>query len=308
MIKILCAGIIYAVLAVVTAFQLQADEVLTSPDGIMSVSFSIKDTSSVKGGLFWRVNYKNSVVMQDSRLGFVQEGSQHWTKWLHDSIKKAADYHMIVDAHDEYRMTGTERTYPNFLTCEGVRGNEGRPTPKQDLENVFLRSLCGPADFTMCWYEPSLKMSRAHQMAASVVYYSPLQTLYWYDQPKMFSGDEDYLEFFRALPTVWDEKRVIQGEIGEYITLARRKGDAWFVGTMNAIEHRRLDIPLTFLKPGVKYRAVIYSDSDPAEAAKSKSVKIKRGSVTSETIIRADMANNGGQAIYIVPESVRNNE
>ncbi len=235
------------------------------------------------------------------KFGFVQVGSQQWTTWLHESIAKCAQYGMVVDAHDEYRPTGIERSYPNFLTAEGVRGNETKPSPREDLDNVFLRSLCGPADFTVCWHAPSLRLSWPHQMAASVVYYSPLQTLYWYDQPNQFTGDEPYLAFFRALPTVWDQKQVIQGEIGEFITVARRKGDAWFVGTMNAVKQRQVDIPLSFLTPGEKYTATIYYDTDPKGATESKSVRIRTIPVTSATVIHADMANNGGHALHIVP-------
>ncbi len=247
------------------------------------------------------------------KFGFVNTGPQEWTQWLHDSMRKAGEFHMIVDVHDEYRPTGIERTYPNWMTSEGIQGNEGKPVPKVDIDNAFLRSLCGPADFTMCWQASSLKMSWAHQMAASIIYYSPLQTLYWYDEPKKFSGDEEYLAFFRALPTVWDEKNVIQGEIGEFITVARRKGDSWFVGTMNAIKHREAQIPLTFLDPGRKYTATIYADPtpeveveiDPSPRGKgnpeSKKLKITIMDVTADTIIHADMANNGGQAIHITP-------
>jgi len=247
------------------------------------------------------------------KYGFVQVGSQEWTAWLHDAVAKAAKYQMIVDAHDEYRPTGAERTFPNFLTMEGIRGNEAKPTPKQDLDTAFLRAMCGPSDFTMCWHSTSLKMSWPHQMAASVVYYSPLQTLYWYDQPKQFTGKENYLAFFRALPTVWDQKHVIQGEIGEFITIARRKGDSWFVGTMNAVKPRKTDIPLTFLTPGRKYTATIYSDDpsvlnvpiDPSGKGKgnteSKKLVITTMIVTSKTVIHATMANNGGQAIHLVP-------
>ncbi len=235
------------------------------------------------------------------KFGFVQVGAQKWTAWLHNAVRKCADYHMVVDAHDEYRPTGTERAYPNFLTAEGIRGNEAKPTPKQDLETAFLRSLCGPADFTMCWHAASLKMSWPHQMAASVVYYSPLQTLYWYDQPNQFTGDEPYLAFFRALATVWDEKVVIGGEIGEFITVARRKGDSWFVGTMNAVKRRQVDISLSFLEPGKTYTATVYNDTDPRGATNLKSMDIVTVTATSKTVIHADMANNGGQAIHIVP-------
>ena len=246
------------------------------------------------------------------KFGFVNVGSQKWTEWLHRAVERCAKYQMIVDIHDEYRLTGIERTLPNILTVEGVRGNEARPLPETDLNNVFLRGLCGPADFTMCWHTDSLKMSWAHQMAASIAYFSPLQTLYWYDTADQFSGDEPYLAFFRALPTVWDQKVVIQGEIGEYITIARRKGDEWFVGSMNAIKKRDISFSLSFLDPNKKYKATIYSD-DPALLEvtlvkgsrkgnpESKKLVIKTMPVTSETIIKTTMANNGGHAMHIVP-------
>jgi len=253
------------------------------------------------------------------KFGFVQVGTQEWTKWLHDSIALAAKYQMIVDVHDRYRPTGIERTIPNFLTAEGIRGNEAKPTPKQDLDTAFLRGMCGPSDFTMCWHADSLKMSWPHQMAASIVYYSPLQTLYWYDEPKKFTGDEKYLSFFRALPTVWDEKKVLHGEIGEFITVARRRGDDWFVGSMNAVKSRKIDIPLTFLKPNTNYKATIYSDDPsvlnvtihPESKGKgmgnpeSKKLVITTIDVTSESVISANMANNGGHAIHIVPAKLK---
>jgi len=236
------------------------------------------------------------------KFGFVQVGTQKWTAWLHESIKKCADYKMVVDVHDEYRPTGIERTLPNFLTAEGIRGNEAGPTPEMDLTTCFARSLCGPADFTMCWFSKKLKMTWAHQMAATVVYYSPLQTLYWYDTPKRFTGKEPYLQFFRDLPTVWVDKKVIQGKIGQYITLARKtKADAWFVGSMNAQQQRQIKIPLTFLTPDKKYIATIYSDAEPTTLEKQK-LAYKTMQVTSKTVISADMSANGGQAIYITPQ------
>ncbi|MEE9367812.1 MAG: glycoside hydrolase family 97 N-terminal domain-containing protein [Pontiella sp.] len=247
------------------------------------------------------------------KMGFVEVGPQEPTKWLHETIRKCAEHQLFVDVHDEYRPTGIERTYPNFMTSEGVKGNEGHgPTPQQDVENTFIRCLCGPTDFTMAWHTKRLKLSWAHQMAAAVVYYSPLQTLFWSDRAEKFTGKEPYLKYFAALPTVWDEKQVIQGEIGEFITVARRKGDDWFVGTMNAIKHRQAEIPLSFLTPGKKYTATIYSDPtpeievviDPNPKGKgnpeSKKLKITTLEVTSKTVISANMANNGGHAIHIV--------
>lgn len=233
------------------------------------------------------------------KYGFVQVGSQQWTAWLHEAVRKAAGHKLMVDIHDEYRPTGYSRTYPNLLTQEGIRGNEEMPPPEHNLILPFTRYLCGAGDYTICWYTDRIKTSHAHQMAASVVFYSPLQFLYWYDTPAKFS-DEPELAFFDHLPTVWDESRVIQGEIGEYITMARRKGSEWWVATMNAVERRALKIPLGFLEPDKAYNADIYSDAEPA-GGNPWQVRCETRTVRAGDVFEADCAANGGQAMYIRP-------
>ena len=238
------------------------------------------------------------------KYGFVQVGSQKWTAWLHEAIRKAAKNQLMVDVHDEYRPTGFERTYPNFLTAEGIGGNETMPPAEQNLTYPFTRYLCGPADYTICWYSSRVKNTRAHQLAAAVVCYSPLQFIFWYDRPQMYQGEPE-VKFFKHVPTTWDESRVLQGAIGEYITLARRKGNDWFVASMNAVQRRKLKIPFSFLKPGQKYLAHIYNDSSP-QGNNRTGVSIRHIEVDSTSIIIADMASNGGQAIRIVPVRTEN--
>ncbi len=233
------------------------------------------------------------------KFGFVNVGSQKWTKWVHDSVRKCADYKMIVDIHDDYRPTGWSRTYPNLLTQEGIKGNETMPTPEENVTLPFTRYLCGAADYTVCYYSPRIHTTRAHQLAASIVYYSPIQLLFWYDKPRNFN-DTPEMEVFKKLHTTWDDTKVIQGDIGKFITTARRNGKQWFVGSMNAGERRQLNIPLNFLEPGMKYTASIHSDASP-EGDLPKEVKSQSMTVTSETILTADMASNGGQAIVLSP-------
>ena len=147
------------------------------------------------------------------KFGFVNVGSQHWTRWLHEAIRKAAEHQLMVDVHDEFRSTGYQRTYPNLMTVEGILGNEGFPSPVHNATLPFTRFLTGPADYTYCWYSPRLKTTHAHQLALSTIYYSPWQFLYWYDRPAMYRG-EPALEYWKHLPTAWDETRVLRGEIG----------------------------------------------------------------------------------------------
>lgn len=233
------------------------------------------------------------------KYGFVNVGDQKWTAWLHDAIAKAADNQLMIDIHDEYRPTGFSRTYPNLMTMEGIRGNECMPTPEENLILPFTRFLCGAGDYTVCWYDGRVKGTGTHQLAASVAFYSPLQFVFWYDRPSYYKGEEE-LDFFKYVPTVWDETKVIQGNVAEYVTIARRSGDDWFVGTMNAQKQRTLEIPLSFLKWDKKYTAHIYYDAKP-DGSDRKKISIKIMTVDSKTVIPAEMAHNGGQAIRIVP-------
>jgi alpha-glucosidase len=235
------------------------------------------------------------------KFGFVRVGSQEWTAWVHEGIRKAAAHHLMVDVHDELRPTGYSRTYPNLMTLEGVHGNEEFPTAGHDATLPFTRFLAGPADFTICWYSSRLRNTRAHQLACAVTYYSPWQFLFWYDRPSQYRGEPE-LAFFEGVPTVWDDTRVPQGRIGQYVTIARRSGDRWFVGTLNAVERRRLEIPLPFLEPGRRYVAEVFSDARP-DGGDHTGVKLEAIPVDAGTVIRADLAANGGHAMRISPGS-----
>ena len=233
------------------------------------------------------------------KYGFVQVGSQQWTNWLHEAVRKAAKHHLMVDVHDEYRPTGYSRTYPNLMTQEGIRGNECMPTADENLILPFTRMLAGAGDYTICYYNNRIKTTHAHQLGASVVFYSPWQFLFWYDRPSYFQGEPE-IEFFDHLPTVWDDTRVIHGKIGEYITIARKSGDEWYVGSMNGLNHLKLKIPLDFLEKDKQYLAHIYSDAGPDDGTRTH-VQINRYLVDSSVLLNADMPPSGGQAIRIVP-------
>jgi alpha-glucosidase len=229
----------------------------------------------------------------------VQVGSQQWTTWLHEAVRKAAKHHLMVDVHDEYRPTGYSLTYPNLMTQEGIRGNECMPTADENLILPFTRMLAGAGDYTICYYNSRIKTTHAHQLAASVVFYSPWQFLFWYDRPSYFQGEPE-IEFFDHLPTVWDDTRVIHGKIGEYITIARKSGDEWYVGSMNGLKRRKLKIPLTFLEKDKQFVAHIYSDASPGDVTRTH-VQINRYIVDSSVLLNGDMPPSGGQAIRVVP-------
>ena len=233
------------------------------------------------------------------KFGFVQIGSQEWTTWLHNAVKKCADYHIMVDIHDEYRPTGWSRTYPNLMTQEGIGGNEEMPAADHNVILPFTRFLCGPADYTPCYFNGRVKNTKAHQLAMPVVYYSPITFLYWYDLPNAYKGEKE-LDFWKHCPTVWDESKALEGEIGEYIVQARRTGNDWFVGAMNGLSARNITLNTAdFLQKGKKYRVEIYND-DPSLQTRTKVS-------STEMIIKAGKQLNlhlqasGGAALRFIP-------
>lgn len=233
------------------------------------------------------------------KYGFVQVGSQQWTTWLHEAVRKAAENRLMVDIHDEYRPTGYERTYPNLMTQEGIRGNEEMPPAEHNTILPFTRGLCGAGDYTICWYTPRIKTTHAHQLACAVVFYSPWQFVFWYDRPQQYRR-EPATQFLKDVPTVWDETRVLAGEVNEYIITARRSGDAWFVGALNSQRRRELPVSLDFLEEHRSYRATVYSDAS-AEGNRPFEVAVLGLRVTQRDRLQVDMASNGGCAIHLVP-------
>jgi alpha-glucosidase len=236
------------------------------------------------------------------KYGFVQVGSQRWTRWLHEAVRKAARHHLMVDVHDEYRPTGYSRTYPNLMTQEGIGGDETRPTNEQTLTILFTRMLAGAGDNTICYYNSRVEENACHayQLAKAVCFYSPWQFLFWYDRPSAYQGEPE-IEFYEHCPTVWDDTLVLHGRIGQYAVIARRSGDEWFVGCMNGPQARELPIPLDFLEPITRYTAHIYSHD--ASVPTRTHVRIERLAVTARDTLTAKLTTNGGQAIRIVPDA-----
>lgn len=175
------------------------------------------------------------------KSGFVEYASHRWAVWLHDLVRYAAENHLMVNIHDEFRPSSFSRTYPNLLNQEGIRGNEEFPDATHNTVLPFTRMLNGAADYTICYYDRRLKTTHGHQLAASLVYYAPLQTLFWYDKPE-FANDEPELLWFDNLKTVWDESHVLEGHPASHIVMARRSGSDWYVGAMTNTEARTVTI------------------------------------------------------------------
>jgi alpha-glucosidase len=234
------------------------------------------------------------------KFGFVDGGTQDGLSWLNQAVKKVNDYKMVLNVHDHYKPTGTSRQYPYHLSQEGIRGDENSPDAFHNMVLPFTRYLAGPADFTFCFpnakndFAKNIKVSKCQQLALTVIYFDPLQAIFWYGKAADYQINEE-IEFFKYVPTVWDESRYLEGEIGEYISVARRKGDTWYMGNATGLSARRSIIPLSFLASGKKYVATIYEDGDQKKV-------VKRGvSVNSKFKLEVNLEAKGGQAVIIRP-------
>ncbi len=248
------------------------------------------------------------------KIDFMDSDDQEMVNFYHRVLKKAAEHHLLVDFHGAYKPTGLQRTYPNYITQEGVLGNEynkwsARVTPEHTVTIPFTRMLAGPMDFTPGGFRnvrqaafkaqnsaPFVMGTRSHQLAMLVVYESPLLVLC--DSPYDYRGQAG-LDFLKMVPSSWDETRVLNGKVGEYITLARRKGENWYVGGMTNSEPREMTIPLSFLASG-NYSARLFMDA--AESADFPSrVKDETRNISRDEPLRVKLAPEGGFVMVLAP-------
>lgn len=230
-------------------------------------------------------------------------------------LEAAAKYKIGIDAHEPVKGTGLQRTYPNYVAREGMRGMEynawigGKNPPEHEANVVFTRMLEGPMDFTpgivsLKGSEDSDILSTiAKQLALYVVIYSPVQMVA--DTPENYAKFPKEMKFIRDVPTDWQETHVLNGEIGDYVTIARKErgGEGWYVGAVGDEQERKVAFKLDFLTPGKKYKAEIYRDGDDADYRTDKrhSIIIETKDLTSADSLSMRIAPGGGFAIRIVP-------
>lgn len=291
--------------------KMSSDATTVSPDKELDIPALCRYAESRGIGLMVYVNQRALVQQLDTLLplykkwglkgikfGFVQIGNQRWSTWLHDAVHKCGEHGLLVDIHDEYRPTGFSRTYPNLMTQEGIRGNEEMPDATHNTILPFTRFLAGAGDYTLCYFNSRVKNTKAHQLAMAAVYYSPLQFMFWYDKPEFYKGEEE-LEFWKAIPSVWDDSRALDGEIGEYIVQARRSGNDWFVGAMTNTEARTITLTTDFLKPGGKYMLHLYEDDDKLNTRTKVRITHKKIKVGDRLVLK--LKASGGAALHFTP-------
>jgi alpha-glucosidase len=232
-------------------------------------------------------------------------------------VKAAAEHRIAVNPHEPIKDTGLRRTYPNWVAREGARGVEydawGNPPniPEHAPNLVFTRMLSGPMDFTpgivsLEGRKQKIQSTLARQLAYYVVIYSPIQMVA--DLPEHYAEHRDAFQFIKDVPTDWEETRVLAGEVGDYVVIARqqRGGDDWFVGAVTDEHGRVLDVSLSFLKSGQRYGADIYRDGDDADFRTNRfSFGVEHTEVTSDERLTMKLAPGGGQAIRFYPIRMR---
>jgi alpha-glucosidase len=198
------------------------------------------------------------------KMDFMNRDDQEMVDFYYEVARKAAAHKMLVDFHGAYKPTGWLRTFPNVLTSEGVAGLENHKwgsfvTPKHNVTLPFTRMVAGPMDYTpgaminfhekdhKIWFDlPASVGTRCHQLGMYVVYESPLQMLA--DSPSNYYREPVCMEFLSQVPVVWDETRVLKASVGEYVIVARRHGDAWYIGGMAGEKGQKFEIDLDFIK------------------------------------------------------------
>ncbi|MFW5773140.1 MAG: glycoside hydrolase family 97 protein, partial [Tangfeifania sp.] len=200
------------------------------------------------------------------KIDFMQRDDQWMVNFYEKIARECAERQLLVDYHGSYKPVGLDRKYPNVISYEGVKGMENckwsdQPDPEHNVTLPFIRMVSGAMDYTPgamlnankenfrdIFEAPMAPGTRCHQLAMYVVFESPLQMLS--DNPSNYYREPEAMEFLKEVPTVWDETRVLEAKVGDYILMARRKGETWYVGAMTDWSPRSLELDLSFLPEG----------------------------------------------------------
>jgi len=250
----------------------------------------------------------------DGRIHFEWHDGQLQSRHHLRVVTEAAKRRISVNAHEPIKDTGLRRTYPNWVAREGARGMEynawGDPKnpPEHEVNLVFTRMLSGPMDYTPGVLSLTgsggsrIPSTEARQLALYVVLYSPIQMAA--DLPENYAKYPKAFQFIKEVPVDWSDTRVLNGEVGDYATIARkdRRSDDWYVGSITDEMPRVLSVSLDFLDEGKKYSATIYRDGRGAGfEGDGHAIEVETRPVSRNDTLRLELAPGGGQAIRISP-------
>ncbi|WP_294552480.1 glycoside hydrolase family 97 protein [uncultured Bacteroides sp.] len=261
------------------------------------------------------IRYYAGMGIKGFKLDAVGRDDQLTNEFYYKSARLAAEHKLIIDFHGGAKPAGINRTYPNVLNFEGVHGLEQLKNKNYDCDMVtydvtfpFIRMVAGAVDYTQgamkngtkagyrsVWSEPMSQGTRCRQLAEYVVFESPLNMLC--DSPTNYMKEQECTSFITSIPTVWDDTVVMAGEIGEYISLARRQGDFWYVGALTNWDARSLELDLSFLGEGT-FKAEIFRDGINADRMASDYVK-EVVDISTDKRMKICMAPGGGYVMRI---------
>ena len=247
------------------------------------------------------------------KVDFMQRDDQWMVNYYYKIAAETAKRKMLVDFHGAYKPTGLQREFPNFITNEGVQGNEhskwsDTETPEHNVTIPFIRMAAGPMDYTPgaminaqqrnfndVFERPMSMGTRCHQLAMYVVFESPLQMLC--DSPSNYLKEPECMEFLSEVPTVWDQTKVLDAKVGDYVIIARRNEDKWYIGAMTDWTAREFTIDLSFLSPG-QHTMKLYRDGVNADRYASD-YKMETIKITANDKLEIKLAQGGGFAAII---------
>ncbi|MBC7363789.1 MAG: glycoside hydrolase family 97 protein [Candidatus Aminicenantes bacterium] len=262
------------------------------------------------------LDYFQRLGIRGIKVDFMNRDDQKMVNFYRRCAAAAARRKLIVDFHGAHKPVGLRRAFPNILTKEGVMGLEyskwtNTVTPEHDLLLPFIRMLAGPMDYTpgamrnaqekqfrAVFDQPMSQGTRCHQLAMYVVYESPLQMLC--DSPSVYLREPDMMDYLSQVPTVWDETKVLDAKIGDYVVVARKNGQKWYLGAMTDWTARELEIKLDFLEPGKTWKAEIWQDGVNASRWASDYLRYSL-QVTAGQTFKLSLAPGGGAAIIFTP-------
>lgn len=244
------------------------------------------------------------------KIDFIDRDDQKMIKSLYDVAAIGAKHHMLIDYHGMYKPSGMQRTWPNVINCEGVKGLENMKwgtdnQPGYDVSIPFIRMMAGPMDYTPGAMRnatkeafrpvnsnPMSQGTRSHQLAMYTIFEAPLQMLS--DNPTAYMREKESTDFIDAIPTVFDATVALDGKVGEYVSIARKKGSTWYAGAMTSWSPRDLTVDLSFLGDG-KYKATLFEDGINADKD-GTDYTTKTITVTAKDKLNIKMASGGGWA------------
>ncbi|MDU1890280.1 MAG: glycoside hydrolase family 97 protein [Dysgonomonas sp.] len=319
-------GIEYVILDEGWAVNKQADLMQVIPEIDLKGLVSYAEARNV-GLILWAGYYAfnrdvegickhySEMGIKGFKVDFMDRDDQPMVDFHYKAAEIAAKYKMLIDYHGTYKPTGLQHTFPNVINFEGVHGLEQMKWSSAKVDQVtydvtfpFIRMVAGPVDYTQgamrnatkgnyraVGSEAMSQGTRCRQLAEYIIFESPLNMLC--DSPSNYMQEKECLEFIASVPTVWDNTIALNGKIGEYITIARQKGDAWYVGSLTNWDKRELEVDLSFLGDG-NFKAEVFRDGVNANKA-ARDYKKEVINIPANKKVKIDMAQGGGYVMKI---------